>query len=62
MDKYKYQGPVMAYGRCISPIWRGETMASSPEKARNNLVFRAKKHFGYENDSNLELPAEMKKE
>lgn len=59
MTKYTYIGPVMAYGRCISSRWEGTTFAKTERQAKNNLTYRAKQIFGYEPDSNLELPNEL---
>lgn len=43
MNKYVYNGPVMAFGTCVADRWKGETIAPSEQKARNNLAYQFKK-------------------
>ena len=41
--KYRYDGPVMEFDRCVASHWKGETMALSESKARSNLTYQFKK-------------------
>lgn len=43
MKKYRYEGPVMEFDRCIERSWTGETIAASERKARSNLAYQYKK-------------------
>lgn len=45
--RYTYAGPVRMYDKIIDHNYRGETMASTPQKALSNLSWRYKKEFGY---------------
>ncbi len=40
--KYRYEGPVMVFGRCVAGVWKGETYAESESKARSNLEYQFK--------------------
>lgn len=40
--EYNYDGPVSAFGRCLSSRWEGTTWATSAEKALNNLAHQYK--------------------
>lgn len=40
---YKYNGPVVAFGKVIANKWSGETIATSRAKALNNLGYQFKK-------------------
>lgn len=41
--KWIYDGPVVAFGKCICNRWHGETMATTEQKARSNLAYQFKK-------------------
>lgn len=56
MQRYIYEGPVMAFGECIRPKWKGETMAVSPEKARTNLMYQYKRQTRRSPDCYITLP------
>ena len=43
MNKYSYNGPVRVNGNLVADHWKGETMAVSENKARNNLAYQYKK-------------------
>ena len=60
--RYVYEGPVMAFGRCIDNCWRDETMAVSPSKARSNMAFHYKKQTGQTARTKIELPGKIVKE
>ena len=53
--KYIYDGPVEAFGRCISMIWSGETTAPTMEKARANLMYQYKKQNNMASDCSIKL-------
>lgn len=40
--KYIYDGPVMEFDKCVADHWKGETMAPTENKARNNLAYQYK--------------------
>lgn len=59
MKRYSYCGPVFSFERCVQRTFRGETMAVSPEKARNNLTYRWKKENGYPPGAKIELTGKI---
>lgn len=59
MDRYSYTGPVCEFGNIVSNNWSGETMATSPAKAKSNLCFRYKKMTGRTNDTKISLPGQI---
>jgi hypothetical protein len=58
---YIYEGPVMAFERCVDAHWRAETRAVSEAKARANLEYRYKKMTGRSQDSKITLPGKFRK-
>lgn len=58
---YIYEGPVMAFERCIDDHWRAETVAVSEAKARSNLEYRYKKMTGRSKNSKITLPGKIRK-
>lgn len=56
---YRYEGPVMAFERCIADKWVAETYAPSEKKARNNLTYRFKKETGRVASCNISLPGKL---
>lgn len=59
MKKYRYLGPVMWFNKCIMNKWTGETMAATPEKARNNLSYQFKKQNNFMPSANITLPGKL---
>lgn len=59
-DKYIYRGPIMAFGRCVCDYWVGETWASTKWKAKNNLLYQAKKYCNLTSGGHVELPGTIK--
>lgn len=59
MPRYSYQGAVMEFDRLVSNNWRGETVAPSEKKARNNLIFQYKKQYGKTAGSKITLPGKL---
>lgn len=51
MKLYRYEGPIMRFGKTIVWEWDDNTQASSPAKALNNLRFKAGKYLGLDVDS-----------
>lgn len=62
MHKYTYEGPVMRFDICVSNHWSGETMATSEQKARSNLIYRFKKQNNLEPRTRVTLPGTIRKE
>lgn len=58
---YVYEGPVMAFERCIDTHWRAETRAVPESKARANLEYRYKKMSGRSQDSKITLTGKFRK-
>ena len=59
MDKYRYEGPVSVFGRCVDNNWKAETMAVSEKKARNNLRYQYSKQVGKIPATRVELPGKI---
>lgn len=59
MHKYLYDGPVMMFGRFICN-WKGETVADSEAKARNNLAYQFKKKNNQIAGTKVNLPGKLK--
>lgn len=59
--KYIYEGPVVAFGKCIDQHWTGETIATSAGKARSNLTYQYKKQNKMVASARISLPGEIKK-
>ena len=56
MHKYRYKGPVTAFGKLILECWEGETCAVSKKKAINNLRYQFTQQCGRVPASNINLP------
>lgn len=59
MNKYRYEGPVMEFDTCVQNNWRGETMAVSERKAKNNLIFQWKKKNNRIAGTKISLPGKV---
>lgn len=59
MDRYRYEGPVMEFGRCIADRWTAETLAVSESKARSNLIYQFKSKFNRAANSRITLPGKI---
>ena len=59
MHKYRYKGPVTAFGKLISECWEGETCAVSKKKAVSNLRYQYTKQCGRIPASNIQLPGHV---
>lgn len=58
--KYVYDGPVLMFNNIVAEHWRGETVASSEKKARNNLTYQFKTQNNMLPGSRYILPGEIK--
>ena len=43
---YQYKGPVKQFGKCVISNFSAATQASSEAKAKQNIIFQAKRHLG----------------
>ena len=59
MTLYSYDGPVMAFDKCIAHRWRGQTYAVSEAKARTNLAYQFKRESGRVPRTNITLPGKI---
>lgn len=59
MHKYIYDGPVLEFNTVIAEHWKGETMASSEKKARNNLAYQFKQQYNRVARSRITLPGKV---
>lgn len=57
--KWRYEGPVMEFDRCICNHWVGETRAVSKEKAQSNLTFQFKKQSKRTARTTITMPGEL---
>jgi hypothetical protein len=58
--RYAYCGPVLEFGSRLTARWKGETVAPSEEKARNNLAYQYKKLYNKPRYAKIDLPGELK--
>lgn len=61
MERYRYEGRVLEFDKCVSEKWIGETVAVSPEKARSNLAYRFKMQTGRNARSKIILPGKIER-
>lgn len=59
MCLYSYDGPVLAFDKCIADHWRGQTYAVSEAKARTNLEYQFKKQTGRVPRTRISLPGKI---
>lgn len=59
MNKYVYDGPVMEFNTLLADHWRGETMAPTENKARNNLAYQFKKKYHRVSGAKITLPGKL---
>lgn len=55
--KYIYEGTVLVFGTCVATNWHGETYATTPSKAKSNLIYQYKKQNGYSATAKVDLVA-----
>ena len=58
--KYVYEGPVMMFNTLVAERWKGETVAPSESKARNNLTYQFKSQNNRVAGSKYTLPGKIK--
>lgn len=56
---YSYYGPVMEFDRIVDHRWKGETYASSENKAKSNLAYQYKNSHGKLPCSKITLPGKL---
>ena len=56
MMQYRYDGPVMEFGRCVASHWEASTYAPSESKARSNLAYQYKKKHNKIASAKITLP------
>ena len=59
-QKYTYDGPVLEFDRCVADHWKGETIATSENKARSNLTYQYKKQNNRVPGTKVTLPGKIK--
>lgn len=57
--KYRYEGPVLYFGKCVANYWKSETTAPSEKKARSNLAYQAKQQLRLVANTNVQLPGKI---
>lgn len=57
--KYIYDGPVMEFNTLLANNWKGETIAESESKARNNLAYQFKKRTNRISGTKITLPGKL---
>ena len=60
-ELYFYNGPVMEFDRVVSERWTGKTYAVSESKAKSNLAYQYKKHYGKLPSAKITLPGKVVK-
>lgn len=61
MNKYVYEGPVLAFDKCIAFHWKGTTCAVSEAKARCNLAHQFKVENNKVPRTRITLPGKILK-
>lgn len=59
MNLYTYDGPVEAFGKCITHRWRASTYAVSESRARSNLMYQYKKQNNRMPNCKISLPGKI---
>lgn len=59
MQEYKYSGPVMRFGNCVTPRWEATTVAATEAKAKSNLAYRFKMENGLTPNTKITLPGKL---
>ena len=58
-SQYIYEGPVYIFDTMITPLWHGQTYATSEAKARSNLAYQYKRINGYASNAKIRLPGKV---
>lgn len=61
MELYRYTGPVMEFGVCISNHWEAITYAVSEHKAKANFAYQFKIQNNRLPTTNISLPGKIRK-
>lgn len=59
MSRYLYEGPIMVFDKCVEHRWKGETVATSIEKAKSNLSNQARKLCNLVPNASVSLPGKL---
>lgn len=59
MYRYIYDGPVKEFNKVITEKLKGETMAVSEKRARDNLAFQFKREFGKSLNSKISFSGKI---
>ena len=59
MNHYKYEGPVLVFGRECCCYWKSETWAPTESKARSNLAYQFKKNCKLNAKSAITVPGKL---
>ncbi|MFI3173930.1 MAG: hypothetical protein R3Y53_01860 [Bacillota bacterium] len=61
ISQYVYDGPVMAFGKCINPRFVACTSANSEERARSNIKYQYKMTHKLAKSAKINLPGRINK-
>lgn len=59
MQRYDYEGPVMAFHQCLNPKWKASTVAVTETKAKANLAYQYKRRMGLSPQSKITLSGKV---
>jgi len=59
VNHYIYDGPVMAFGKCIDNNLKADTYAVSEKKAKSNIAYQYKKEHGKMPATKIILPGAL---
>lgn len=56
---YKYDGPVLEFGKLVADHWESETVAKSEAKARVNFAYQFKHQTGRDVRTVITMPGQI---
>lgn len=59
MNRYRYNGPVLEFEKCVDSFWKAETIAVSEKKARSNFMHQYKKQNNRIPQTKVSLPGKI---
>lgn len=59
--KWSYNGPVLAFDKLATSKWKGETIATTLERAKSNLAYQYKKKNHLSPMARIMFPGEVVK-
>lgn len=59
MPKYIYNGPVKVFDQIVNEHWYGETMATTPKKAKSNLAYQYKRQHGLATATKIHITGDV---